>query len=149
MFHPNRPSTPTCRTLSKLQNSRTHRSSRLYSRAVAVSCSAPGQVGQRLLSKHSLVGYEHECLPAALCRDCRAFRFKFRPIQTLFLEAWRCDSPLQTLRKMDLSMEIGRWAEQRTARTYVNTAVLELARISQLATADIREAARAFGQLAG
>ena len=49
---------------------------------------------------------------------------------------------------MDWTMELGRWSELRTARIYVNTANLELARMTELESPTIRGHARAFLKLA-
>ena len=46
--------------------------------------------------------------------------------------------------KMDWTMELGRWSELRTARIYVHTANLELARMTELESPTIRGLARTF-----
>jgi len=44
---------------------------------------------------------------------------------------------------MSRTMEIGRWSEVRTARIYINTALLELTSIQKLQTSTIQSAAKA------
>ena len=45
---------------------------------------------------------------------------------------------------MSLTMDIGRWADIRTAKTYVNTALLDLTSMTSFDTDTIRCASNAF-----
>ena len=45
---------------------------------------------------------------------------------------------------MDVTMEIGRWGNIRTARTYVNVALMDLTAMQRLESPDLSAAADAF-----
>ena len=46
--------------------------------------------------------------------------------------------------KMSLTMEIGRWSQLTTAKTYVNTALLEITQIKELSSPSVQEASADF-----
>ena len=49
--------------------------------------------------------------------------------------------------RMDWTMEIGRWAEARTARVYINSALLQFVQMERLKSPLIQQAADAFKSL--